>query len=127
MDDFLEDYIMTSKHWQDPLNLILGLWMIASPWVLSYQFERTATWNAVIVGLLIAAAAAYALFRIMAWEEWAGVVFGIWLIISPWVLGFSTVAVATWNAVIVGVIVAALALWVLATDKDLGGWWHPAT
>lgn len=118
---------MTTKHWQDPINLVLGLWLIASPWVLSYDFDRTATWNAVIVGLLTAAAALYALFRIMAWEEWAGVAFGVWMIVSPWVLGFSTVAVATWNAVLVGLAIAALALWVLATDKDLGGWWHPAT
>ncbi len=118
---------MNPKHWQDPINLVLGLWLIASPWALSYNYERVATWNAAIVGLLIAAAALYTLFRIMAWEEWAGVAFGVWMIVSPWVLGFSAVAAATWNAVLIGLAVAALALWVLATDRDLGGWWHPAT
>ncbi len=35
--------------------------------------------------------------------------FGIWLIISPFVLGFSTLSmVAMWDAVIVGIIVAIL-------------------
>jgi SPW repeat len=24
------------KHWQDPVNLILGLWLIVSPWALKY-------------------------------------------------------------------------------------------
>ena len=123
------------KHWQDPLNLILGIWMIVSPWALRYQTDMTlnavmsnaATSNAVILGILIAAAALIALFRVMAWEEWANVVLGVWLVISPWALGFSSLATAMWNAVIVGIVVAVLALWALGTDKDIGGWWSPAT
>lgn len=115
------------KHWQDPVNLILGLWMIVSPWVLKHQAEANPTWNAVIVGIIIALAALVALFQVMAWEEWANVVLGVWLVISPWVLGFSGLGAAMWNAVIVGIVVAALALWTLGTDKDIGGWWSPAT
>jgi len=123
------------KHWQDPLNLILGIWMIVSPWALRYQTDMTlnavmsnpATSNAVLLGALIAAAALIALFRVMAWEEWANVVLGVWLVISPWALGFSSLATAMWNAVIVGIVVAVLALWALGTDKDIGGWWSPAT
>lgn len=119
---------MKMKHWQDPLNLILGLWLLASPWILAYQDEMVSTRNAVIVGILIAALAVLELFKVKAWEEWASVAFGVWLVISPWVLGFSGLAAAaTWNAVIVGVAVAALALWALGTDKDIGGWWHAAT
>ncbi len=34
--------------------------------------------------------------------------FGLWLIISPFLLGFSTSATAMWDAIIVGVIVAIL-------------------
>ena len=117
---------MTVKHWQDPVNLVAGLWMLISPWVLGHQAETNPTWNAVIFGILIAAAAPFALFRVMAWEEWVSVAFGLWLVISPWLLGFSALVAAMWNAVIVGVIVAALALWALGTDKDIGGWWHPA-
>ena len=60
-----------------------------------------------------------------AWEEWTNVVLGVWLAISPWVLGFSSHFAAMVNAVIVGVVVAALALWALGTDKDIGGWWSP--
>jgi hypothetical protein len=32
-----------------------------------------------------------------------------------------------WNAVIVGAAVAVLAIRALGTDKDIGGWWSPAT
>jgi len=115
------------KHWQDPVNLILGLWMLISPWVLGYQGETTAMWNAVVLGILIGAVAIGALAQPKAWEEWANVVLGIWLVISPWVLGFSTMREPMANAAIVGVVTAVLALWTLGTDKDLGGWWSPVT
>ncbi len=118
---------MTVKHWQDPVNLVLGLWLIASPWALGYAAETPPMWNAVILGILVGAAALIALFRVMAWEEWVNLAFGAWLVVSPWILGFSGLAAAMWNAVIVGIVVAALALWALGTDKDIGGWWSPAT
>jgi hypothetical protein len=114
------------KHWQDPTNLVVGLWMIASPWVLAYQAESRPMWNAVVLGALIAAVAFTALYRVFAWQEWANVVFGLWLIVSPWVLGFAGLQAAMVNAVIVGVVVAALAIWALGTDRDIGGWFSPA-
>jgi SPW repeat len=77
--------------------------------------------------VLVAAVALAALVRVMAWEEWANLVLGVWLVISPWMLGFSGLVAAMWNAVIVGAVVAVLALWALGTDKDIGGWWSPAT
>ena len=115
------------KHWQDPVSLVLGLWMLISPWVLQYQGQTTATWNAVIVGILIAAVAVSALVQPKAWEEWAGAVLGVWLVISPWILGFAAITEPMANAVIAGVVTAALAVWALATDEDIGGWWTPAT
>ncbi|HWD23440.1 MAG TPA: SPW repeat protein [Burkholderiales bacterium] len=117
---------MKIKHWQDPVNLVIGLWMIASPWLLAFQAETRPTWNAVILGVVIAAVALYAMFRVFAWQEWANAVFGAWLVISPWVLGFTGLYAAMVNAVVAGAVVLALAIWALATDKDIGGWWSPA-
>jgi hypothetical protein len=117
---------MKMKHWQDPVNLIAGIWMIVSPWVLAHVAETRPTWNAVVLGILIAAVAFSALFEVFAWQEWANVLFGGWLIVSPWVLGFSAVLMAMVNAVVVGAVVAVLALWALGTDRDIGGWFSPA-
>lgn len=118
---------VTVKHWQDPVNLALGVWMAVSPWVLSYAAEmQRPTMNAVVVGALIAVLAIYEIVKVMAWEEWANFALGIWLAISPWALGFSSAAVVMWNAVAVGVVVAGLALWALGTDKSIGGWWSHA-
>ncbi len=114
------------KHWQDPVNLVLGLWMIASPWALAYQAESAPLWNAVVAGVLIAAVALAALYRVFAWQEWANFILGLWLVVSPWALGFAGLQAATRNAVVTGVVVAALALWALARDRDIGGWLSPA-
>jgi hypothetical protein len=117
---------MKMKHWQDLISLIAGLWMIVSPWALAYQAEARPMWNAVILGGLVAVVAFTAFFQVCAWQEWANMLSGAWLIVSPWVLGFSALSTAMLNAVIVGVVVAALALWALGTDRDIGGWFSPA-
>jgi hypothetical protein len=117
---------MKMKHWQDPISLIAGLWMIVSPWALAYQAEALPMWNAVVLGALIAAVAFTTLFRVFAWQEWATVLFGAWLVVSPWVLGFSALSAAMLNALIVGAVVAVLALWALGSDRDIGGWFSPA-
>jgi hypothetical protein len=36
------------------INLLVGIWMFISPWVLGYAVVTPALWNALIVGLLLA-------------------------------------------------------------------------
>jgi heme/copper-type cytochrome/quinol oxidase subunit 3 len=83
--------------------------------------------NAVIVGILLIAAALGAIFVPSIWEEWTEAVLGLWLAVSPWVLGFSALQSATVTAVATGVVILVLALWVLATDKDYTGLWGDRT
>jgi hypothetical protein len=110
------------KHWQDPVNALVGVWLILSPWALGFQSETNALANAVIVGLLLIAAALGAIFVPRAWEEWTEGALGLWLAISPWALGFAGLQYAMISAVASGVVVMVLALWVLMTDKDYAGW-----
>ena len=90
---------MQMKHWQDPVNALLGAWLVLSPWVLGYQGETAAMANGVIVGLALVATALGAIFMPRAWEEWTEVVLGLWMIASPWILGFSGIQAAMWSAV----------------------------
>lgn len=50
---------------------------------------------------------------------WLGVIFGIWLIVAPFVLGYSTVTNAMWNDIIVGVVVAVISFfsWYTASHR----------
>jgi hypothetical protein len=121
----LEDSIMvTVKHWQDPLNAALGACVALSPWVLGVQGEQAITANSVTVGILLIAAALGATFVPRAWEEWVEGALGLWLIASPWVLGFAGARNPMILAVIAGLAIVALALWVLVTDEAYRGSAH---
>ena len=50
-----------------------------------------------------------AIFKFQEWEEWVNGAIGLWLIVSPWLLGFTDLRAAMWNAVICGVIVVVMA------------------
>jgi hypothetical protein len=113
-----------THNWQNSLSLILGLWFFVSPWVLDFSAVEIAMWNAAIVGLVIAMMALMTLVEFHDFEEWADMVVGAWLVISPWLLGFvdpeGVVAAgsATWNTVIIGVLVLGLALWSLLDHHE---------
>lgn len=111
------------KHWQDPVNALVGAWLVASPWALGFQQETVAMANMVIVGALLVAAALGAIFVPRAWEEWTEAVLGLWAAASPWLLGYTALQMATYSAAASGIVVLALAMWVLATDREYSGWW----
>lgn len=112
------------KHWQDPVNAVLGVWLIVAPWALGFQAETAAIENSVVIGMAMLAFALTAIFLPRAWEEWMALVLGLWLIASPWALGFSAISVAKTSMIASGIVIAALALWVLLADKEYGGWWR---
>ena len=111
------------KHWQDPANALIGACMILAPWALSFSRDSTAMSNSVIIGALLLAASLGATFVPRAWEEWTEAALGLWMAASPWVLGFAHLPKATACAFAGGLLVLALALWVLATDKEYSAWW----
>jgi len=119
--------MMQLKHWQDAVNAFLGVWLILSPWALGFQGETVAMANAVVIGVALIAAALCAIFVPRAWEEWTEGGLGLWLIVSPWALGFSMIHGARLNAVTAGNLIVALAVWTLLADRDYSGWWRNRT
>ena len=116
--------MMQLKHWQDAVNAVLGAWLVLSPWVLGYFGETAAMSNAIIIGLALIAASLGAIFVPRAWEEWTEGVLGLWMIVSPWALGFGALQGARLAAVVTGIAIAALALWTVLIDKDYSAWWR---
>ena len=112
------------KHWQDPVNALLGAWLIVAPWALGFHADLVVAGNYVLVGVLLVAAAVGAIVLPKAWEEWVEVALGLWLLASPWALGFADDSVPMENALFCGLLVVVLALWVLASDEDYSGWWE---
>jgi hypothetical protein len=40
------------------MNLVVGLWAVAPPWILGFAGDASATWSHVVVGLVVAALSA---------------------------------------------------------------------
>lgn len=118
--------------WQDWANVVLAVLLFISPWALQYAGTSAAAgggeatgsfiaaWNAWITAIVVAGLAVAALLRFAEWQEWVIALVGLWLVISPWVLGFSAVAAALWSAVVIGVLVAVASFW-KAFESHHGG------
>lgn len=111
--------VRSEVHWRDLLVGLVALWLMASPLLLGYGLERAPATNAYTVG------SALILFcTISAWrlkdlgDEIVNILFGCWLILSPYALAFSDHRAATLNAIAVGVIVILLAVWDLSANPE---------
>jgi hypothetical protein len=91
------------------VNIVAGLGLLVSPWLLGFTAETYAAWNAWLVGAAIAVIAAAALHAFYEAEEWVNLVLGIWAIAAPWILGLAAVTAATWVHVVSGLVVAVFA------------------
>jgi hypothetical protein len=72
----------------DLYNLVLAAILLATPWLftLTNTTARIDLWASALAVILISLAAIAAFAK---WEEWANLILGIWLIASPWILGFA--------------------------------------
>ena len=107
------------KAWEDWASMGLGLVIVISPWLAQTPGTQIATVNAMTVGALVIFIGALELQFVRRWEEWCEFALGVWLVISPWVLGYSALGTLTAMHVIIGVLVAALALLELWQDGGL--------
>lgn len=113
----------TVRRWQDQLILVLGLWLIVSPWAFAYPNGSVQMLNAYISGLIIAVLAAFDLYKTYFWAVVVNLLIGIWVAVSPWVLRVADQRTVMWNELIVGIAVVVLALWELRTDPELHKHW----
>jgi hypothetical protein len=103
---------MGKWRWQDYLSLLVGVWVMASPWVLGFaDTQAPLTWSAVISGAAVALLAAFDLEILSKVDEWILVGLGSWLIASPWVLGSAATGPAAASMVLSGIVVIVLTLW----------------
>jgi hypothetical protein len=72
----------------DLYNLVLALLLFASPWFHA-RASQTAAMDLWATSAAIAALSLAAIMAFSSWQEWSILVLGAWLIVSPWVLGFT--------------------------------------
>lgn len=94
------------------LNVIAGIWLIISPWVLGFSNLQTPLWDTLLCGIAVLILAAIRLGTVgTVGLSWINFLVGIWLLISPFVLGFSGTSAAMGNDVILGILVGLFSLW----------------
>jgi hypothetical protein len=94
------------------LNVLAGIWLIISPWVLGFSGMQAAMLSTLLVGIAVLVLAIIRLGTtgtsgLSLLNFWLG----LWLIISPFVLSFASRSLAMSNAIILGILVAIFGLW----------------
>lgn len=106
------------RHWQETGSLIVGVWLFMSPWIFRFfNWAEMDTVNFMVMGVAIATIAVLAMYMHALWEDWVTLALGGWMMISPWVLGFTDNAVAFVDAVVAGAFVVGIALSATYRDK----------
>ena len=99
------------NRWQDRAEIVVGIWLCLSPWILN--LPQAAAWSAMIVGVYVILLAMEDMVLPSQIEDWGDAVLGIGLIISPWAWGYADDMTATLNAFICGLLVSGFAFWTL--------------
>ena len=114
--------------WEDYLDMLLGVLIVLSPVFAGYEVASAVMINAGIIGVLVLALASFELLDLRRWEEILELLCGLWLIASPFMLGYANGALMIWHMAL-GAIVALLAVaelwqdWRLS-DQDLAAHGH---
>lgn len=105
------------------INAILGVWLIISPYILTYT-SSAAKWNQTVLGAVVLVLAGLRFFAVrQAWLSFLNGLAAIWLIIAPWALNYQASA-AYWNEVVVAIVVGWLAFWNSGTSTATWGRHH---
>ena len=103
----------------DIYNLVAAAVLFLAPWLFSLT-NGAARLDFWLGALAIVTLSTAAMFAYANWEEWANVLVGLWLIASPWLLGFAHLRAMPF-AVGVGAIVIFMAmpgLWLVYDDNS---------
>ncbi len=110
-----------NMRWQDWAHMLLGLWLIFSPWAMNYTINEVATANARGLGIGIIIFNLISVRRaIDQGQEIVNVLIGIWLIFSPYALNFQSETVIAANTIGVGVLIIILAIWEMFSSAKAG-------
>ena len=92
MSDF--GFFRTHRTWEDWCGMLLGALIVVSPWFPILEDVPVAgqpiiILNTVAIGLVVFSLAQLEYVALQRWEEVTTIVVGLWLIVSPYVLGYS--------------------------------------
>jgi SPW repeat-containing protein len=90
MSDF--GFLNTHRTWEDWCGMLLGALIVASPWFPiqdHFAQHQMMVVNTVAIGLVVFGLSQLEYVALQRWQEVATILVGLWLIVSPYVLGYS--------------------------------------
>ena len=72
--------------WENWCGWLLAIWLCISPGPLKFGDDITATYVAVLTGIVLICTEMFTISPFRLWEEWINVCVGGWLIAAPWLL-----------------------------------------
>ena len=97
------------------MNIFLGLWLLFSPFILGYSYNRIATVEAVVFGVIIVGIAWLRLVHPIGthWASAVNLLIGLALIGSAFLFGADGVQPVLYNNLTIGFPLVLFALWSL--------------
>ncbi|UQD77351.1 SPW repeat protein [Bradyrhizobium japonicum] len=92
MSDF--SFFKTHRTWEDWCGMLLGALIVASPWFPIQDHapvieRQVMVLNTVAIGLVVFGLSQLEYVALQRWQEVATILVGLWLVISPYVFGYS--------------------------------------
>ena len=105
-----EQMMWRESLWESFVNLLLGAWLVTSPFTFGYQ-SAGMTWSDVVSGLLVVVFSLLAAYKGFVGNvaRWANCFVGIWLLFAPLVF-WSPTAAGYLNDTLVGALLIAFAV-----------------
>jgi len=109
-------WLTRHRGWEDVCSAILGVLIVLSPALAGAEAGVALTISAGLAGLIITMLALLELLSLERWEELLELAAGLWMVLSPLVLGYDgTLRVVHY---VLGGLVAVLALFELWQDRN---------
>lgn len=107
------------RTWEDWFGIALGVLIGLSPWLAGQTDNQVAMWITIAVGIWVVQFAGLQLVDLERSEEAGVMVCGLWLVASPFALGYTDTGTLMYWHFVLGTVVVLLALLELWQDWKL--------
>jgi hypothetical protein len=119
-------FLRLHRTWEDWCGMVLGVLIALTPWFPTQEGHEVVEagrsvviLNTVMVGIIVFGLAQLEYVSLQRWEQVAGILAGVWLILSPYILGYHADGLLRFYHSIFGAMVVALSTLQLWQDWEL--------
>jgi hypothetical protein len=123
----VSDFGSLQQHrtWEDWCGMLVGVLIVLTPWFPTQEGEvpeaarSVVILNTVMVGIIVFGLAQLEYVSLQRWEQVAGIIAGLWLILAPYVLGYHSEGLLRFYHSAFGALVVLLSTLQLWQDWEL--------